>query len=200
MHRLRRQHEWSWGAPVAAEILESRALLSSATAAVHQAQAHQVAALHDTVASPHTVRLPTLAKVTVNANPERDFTGQFTSVKATTTPGGKVTFKFQAKFNDPHVSQLVKASFTGIVTNAVTVVVLTTVTVAPTGGTLLVTQKIKVPGQHLQKAVGTLAPEAFTFTEINGSLAEVKGNFNLSPNNAPPANTGSVAVDLLVLP
>jgi hypothetical protein len=45
MHRLRRKNDCSLGLPVAAEVLESRALLSAGAAAVHAATQH-AAALH----------------------------------------------------------------------------------------------------------------------------------------------------------
>jgi len=189
MHRLRRRHESSWGAPVAAQVLESRALLSGAAAAVHQAQAHQAAALHDAAITPQTLKLPAQGSASVNGGLPIPFSGQFTFVKFSETVGTKVTVKFQRVTRTPVASDFLKMSMNGVVSKVVSAAGQTTVTVNPTGGTMLGTTKF--PGQHIQKETGTIVPQPFTLVDVNGSFKSVVVAYNFSSTTLP--HTGKIS-------
>jgi hypothetical protein len=200
MYRMRRRNGASMLSPVAAEVLEGRALLSAgaaaAHAAVHHAQVHQIVPLHDSGIDPATAKPIGVAEVSKNGGTAFPFPGKFTTVKLQSFIDGKVTVKFQSTIKNPGETDVLKLSFTGTVTAIQGVGNTTTFTVQPGGGTLLSTQKR--PGEHTTKITGTLESPPFFFFKIGGSFSEIKGKFDLSPNNPSPNNAGNIAVDILV--
>jgi len=144
MSGLRRTACRSGFSPIAAEVLESRALLSSAAVAVHNATHH--AAIHQ--ATPATDLTPQAGfHGTVNAlvsfvgSPPGLIPGQFSISKINVVLGAKVTAHFAFSINSGGNKLSLKASFAGTVASFGAVPGGTLIALTPTGGSIVVTSK-----------------------------------------------------------
>jgi hypothetical protein len=195
MHRLRRFHDVSVCSPVAAEVLESRSLLSAGAAAARAATQH-AAALHDAAPIQPDTSLPGLALADRNGGIATAFAGHFTSAQVHTTIGGKVNVKFTGTFLKGNTTETLKVSFSGKVSAEHPGIGTADFTLEPTGGAFTATAK--TPGEATKKAVGKIDPAEFHVFTTGTSFSEIKGTFDYSPRNPPPLDTGVLDVDIKV--
>lgn len=180
MNRLRRRNHTCLAAPVCAEVLEARALLSAGAAAVHQAQVHQASAVHDAGITPRDGHVPATDFFVLPSGGSGLVPGQFTSLTIGKSIGNKVTFKFQGLLNEGGGNSVAaELSFTGKISNVSGPAVFRTFTVTPTGGTLLLTYK--TAGKVTATVSGQADPAPFTFTEVSGHVANVRGKYDVAP-------------------
>jgi hypothetical protein len=194
MSRLRRFPDVSVYSPIAAEVLEYRALLSAGAAAAHAATQH--AAGHDAAQIHPDTSLPGLAQAEKTGGLPSSFPGHFTSAQVHTTIGGKVNVKFIGSFQKGTSTETLKVSFSGKVSAVHNGIGTADFTVEPTGGAFTIT--IKTPGAATKKGVGKIDPAEFHVFTTGGSFSEIKGSFDFSPHNPPPGNTGVLDVDVNV--
>lgn len=179
--------------PMAAEVLETRALLSGA-GAVHAA-VHHATTVHDTTITPQAVQVPGSAAIILSPSIRGTLPGHFTSLKPGQKVGDTVTIKFQGGVSGP-ANETFKVSFTGKITDVAGPAGSQIFTVVPKGGSFLLTIK-PPPGEgNLEKYAGKSDSTPFTVTESGGIVAEVEGTFNLSPKNPPLANSGTGVIDI----
>lgn len=192
MNRLRRHSDTCPGTPVSAEVLETRALLSAGAAAVHQALSHQAAAVHDAGVTPQAGPVSALASIVLSAGGAGTLPGSFTSLKVGQSVGDKASFKFQGLLNElGGKSTAGSLSFTGKIIEVAGPAGSQTFTVTPRGGTFQLIDK--TAGKVTSKFTGKVEPTPFTFTELEGHVAEVQGSYDLT------VGLGSVAtVDIKV--
>lgn len=195
MHRLRRFTDFPGSSPVAAEVLETRALLSAGAAAAHAATQH-AAALHYAAPIHPDTSLPGLATVDRNGGIATAFAGHFTSAQVHTTIGGKVIVKFTGTFQKGATTETLKVSFSGKVSAVHPGIGTADFTVEPTGGGF--TGTARTPGEATKKAVGKIDPAEFHVFTTGGSFSEISGTFDYSPSNPPPLDTGVLDVDIKV--
>ena len=193
MPGLRRRSGLSHSCPIAAEVLETRSLLSAA-GAVHAA-VHHTAAVHDTTITPKATQVLGSAQIFLSPSIQGTISGHFTTVKPAQSTGAKVTFKFQAVATIGPVTETFKATFAGNITGVNGVGGSEFFTVAPKGGSFLLT--IKSP-EGPEKFAGKNDTTPLTFKMTGGTFAEVQGTFALSPKNSPLANEGTGSIDIKV--
>lgn len=193
MPGLRRRYGPSSSYPLAAEVLETRALLSGA-AAVHAA-VHHAATGHATPITPQAAQVPGTAAISLSPSIFGSVPGHFTTLKPGQKVGDKVTIKFQGAVSAP-ASETFKVSFTGIITDVAGPAGSQIFTVAPKGGSFLLTITPPPGTGHTEKYAGKSDLTPFTITESGGSVAEVEGTFSLSPKNPPLANSGTGTIDI----
>jgi hypothetical protein len=180
MSRLRRRTDTCLGTPVSAEVLEKRALLSAGAAAVHQAQVHQASAVHDAGLTPRAGDLTATAFIDLPTGGSGLVPGEFTSLTIGKSIGNKVSFKFQGLLNEGGGNSVAgNLSFTGKISNVSGPAVYRTFTVTPTGGTFLLTYK--TAGKVTSIVSGQADPAPFTFTELSGHVADVRGIYDVGP-------------------
>jgi len=133
MTKLRHVPSESSPFPVAAEVFESRALLS-AGAAVHSALDHAQAASHAAPAPATTGPiLPVSVRITVGADPPIINPGQMTISAVVPTVGAFVKAHISTAFNTPERANVLSISLSGRVQTVTPQTTTTNVQVAPVG-------------------------------------------------------------------
>jgi len=154
IHRLRNRRGSSI-VPVAAEVLETRALLSSGATAAHAAAHH--AAVQTQAIAPHAFKGLVIAKETIQGGIPENRGVSFSFPNFSQTNGTKVTAHMSSLLSGPGFKETIKATFIGTITNVQTVATKTTITLTPTGGNLNFT--VISGGQHATLgAVPTATP------------------------------------------
>lgn len=185
MPRLRRVRQSQGCEFLAAEVLEHRALLSGAAAAVHHAIHH--AAIGPVVdsaaqAGPHAAFHGTVpGTLDFNGN-QTPVSGTVSVGKVNLVEGAKVTVKVSYSFASGGTTTTVKGSFVGTISVINPQVDITRIGITPTGGLLTLTQKHKGIHTISAKAVSNGSPigmrldPAGTFLGLNGLDVFVPGS------------------------
>jgi len=123
MHRLRRKNECSLGLPVAAEVLESRALLSAGAAAVHAATQH-AAALHPATHHVTQAKIPSFQGTVLAGETLAGGTPLFRGATLSVTSfspqaGATVSAHFKHFFKSGNAQASITGTFKGKITNVI---------------------------------------------------------------------------------
>lgn len=176
MNRLRRRNAWHLETPIAAEVLETRSLLSGAAAvhaAVHHALTPQVIPPGPTAAVKGTF----LATLKVNGSGPAPEAGVVSLQSINPVDGATVKGSFTTSVKTGAASLVEKTTFSGKVVNAVTVAGLTTLTIQPSGGAYAVT--VKAPG-HATISASAPPTTSYTITIFNGDVTDVTAHYKFS--------------------
>jgi hypothetical protein len=141
---LRHRRRYSEWAPVAAEVLEIRDLLSSAAAAVHGATHHAAIQQPPDPAAqlaPRSLHATVQISFTVEGGIAEPFTGQLTLSKVKQTIGAHVTAHISISSAATGNRGTVKGSFVGTIANIGVNPQGNVLTITPTGGSVIVHQK-----------------------------------------------------------
>jgi hypothetical protein len=185
MSRLRRCADDSRFAPEAAEVLETRSLLSGAAAAVHNAAQHAAAI------APATSTLTFLGSVQfIEGVNSINVPGTIKFHPALVKVGSHITVHYQSQvvaFNSYKIS--LSATVASIDTSHGPEAIVTL-----TNGHGTVANKYTGPGNH-QNSQGVLSNLSL-FLNPNGSLAALPGDFTITHNSNgnPPGEHGSFAL------
>jgi hypothetical protein len=186
MHRLRRVRDRQGCGFVAAEVLEHRALLSSAAAAVHSAIHHAAIGPADNpavLAAPHAAFHGTVpGTLTINGGSPTPVSGTVSVGKVNVVEGAKVTVKVSYSFASGGTTTTVKGSFVGTISAINPQPEITRIGITPTGGLITLTQKHKGVHTITAKAVSNGSPIGMrlsptgTFLGLNGLDVFVPGS------------------------
>lgn len=166
MTKLRHVPSESSPFPVAAEVFESRALLSAGTA-VHSALDHAQVALHAAPAPATTgPSLPVSVRITVGADPPIINPGQMTISTIVPSVGAFVKVHISTAFNSPGNANVLSISLSGRIQTVTPQPTTTNVQVAPIGA-LKITQTT---------ATGRVIH--FTYKPTNPLTIRIDGNGN----------------------
>jgi hypothetical protein len=192
MTKLRRTRSESFSVPCAAELLESRALLSAGATAVHVAT--HGAAIPTQAIEPHTFHATVIAAVNINNSGGTMFPGfgKLTLSKITPTDGSKVTAKVSFPAGGPSHESLT-ATFTGTISTISVVGPDTFIALDPTGGSL--TLKAKSGGHSI---TAKALPDASEWHLVlqNGEFHLVSEDYAFIPTA--PGGLATLPISILV--
>jgi hypothetical protein len=185
MNRLRRVRRESSPFPIAADVLEVRALLSGA-AAVHSAAQHALAVAHAPAAGKITstgyqvtVQIPDLLSVN---NPPVQGPGSLAITPVSTTVGSHVQVRVTAALTVDTIPALLTVSLKGKVLSSSSNGSTTTVHLAPSG-TFKFTSTIS--GHVKTISIHAIAPMTITL-DNTGTFTALETEFNLPPIHGTP--------------
>lgn len=167
MTPLRRTQRDSWTVPVAAEVLELRALLSAGGAVAHAVQhQHHVVAPALTV-EPSAFRGNVLAHINIAGGVDLpNVPGTFSAPTVKLVLGSKVTTSFSFSRSNAGSTQTIKGTFQGTITNIQTGALDSKITLHPTGGSLVFTDKQPGHKTITAKAIPLIAAD-ITVRQMN---------------------------------
>jgi hypothetical protein len=187
--RLTRQRQAF--APVAAEVLEVRSLLSAGAAAVHAAQHH--AAAHVQTIEPHGFHGNVNAAISIAGGLPSDFPGNFSLSNVKDVVGAKVTASFSFSISQGGATLAAKGKFAGTIQKIVGVGNDQFITLTPTGGSITFSSK---DGKDHSKATAFSDGSLLHLTLENGIFKELTATNLFPPNATPPLNNKTVSIDI----
>lgn len=186
MTRLRRTRSASTPLPVAADVLEARALLSGAAAAVHAAVHHSQATTHGSAGAvtPSRAQLTlyqVTAQITLNGD-ATDVPAQLFIAPVPLKPGAHVTVNVGFVTNLGGLMTDVVAKLTGTVKSWGPAGVLTAVTLKAGGSIVLA--PVGLPRSQIAKLVSTGAPLTIEL-DSTGKFVSLQTDFKTARSNPP---------------
>lgn len=167
MSRLRRTRCNSITLPVAAEVLETRALLSAGAAAAHAAVQHaQAQALAPAAKTVFDI------DVTTSVSPSTHYSGTMTVSKVSVTPGAHITAHITVDLGPHHT---LKGTISGQVQSSVVGAQSTTLTLSP-GGKLVERSPGLKPSNVFLPASTTTSLSFFNGTQI---VTDITASFHV---------------------
>jgi hypothetical protein len=190
MPRLRRVRDRQGCGFLAAEVLEHRALLSSAAAAVHRATHHAaIGSVGDPAdnpavqAAPHAAFHATLpGRVSINGASATPVSAKFSIGNVNVVEGAKVTAKFSFSFASGGTTTTVKGSFVGTISAINPQPGITYIGITPTGGLITLTQKHKGVHTITAKAVSDGSPIGLQLSPA-GTFIGMSGRYAFTPDS-----------------
>jgi hypothetical protein len=168
--------------PVAAEVLEVRSMLSAGAAAAH-AVAHR-AAEHVRTIEPHKFNGPLNVQIQVGVGTPEVFPGTFSLSNVKLAVGAKVTAHVLVTETSNGITSSFKGTFQGSISKITTNVGNNFITVTPTGGSIVYTQREPGTKTFIAKAFPTATPMQLVLVSSTGEFATLKVT-ELFPSTAP---------------
>lgn len=153
MYRNRQRRQREGFVPVAAEVLETRNLLSNAAAAAHTVAQHaalQYSAETGAAVAPLAVQAGGTVFITVGNTGKQGLRGNVSVSSVNPAIGSHVTIHVSFSFQKGGVQESFKSSFTGKVQSTTPAFGATQFTIIPTGGKMVFTRSS--PGAPTEKA------------------------------------------------
>jgi hypothetical protein len=193
MNRLRRRSGALEFAPLAAEVLPTRTLLSAGAAAAHAAVHHAGAQPGSGIGS-DAQSVNVSAFLSLNNGTPVQFQGTIVVTHLGTAIGSRITAHFQGTANTGGQTASVKISFSGKITQITGPSDLQTFTLQRTGGSLALT--VQTPGTRPLHVRSAFSDPLFFATSGKGALDDIKDEFGFSAGAPLPYSGGAMAVHI----
>jgi hypothetical protein len=164
--------------PVAAEVLEGRALLSAGAAAAHAAQHHAVTQAH--AVEPHAFHGSVIAVELFGIDPPKNVPGSFSISNVKVALGAKMTAHFNSTLNLNGLKISLKATYIGTVNLITPQGQSTVLALTPTGGKLVLSEK----GAGVPHVTATAISNGSTMhlTQQQGLFEQLTATYLFGPN------------------